>query len=257
MTKEEKLSYFDDEIELIQSEDIRLFLKIAVENMFDYVFIKPASSSGKHHSLSESGEGGLIRHMKSVFYLGYDILELEFLTSFFDLRKRDLVLVSLLLHDCIKYGNEEDNRVHTIVEHPKLAAIWVKESEIFEGVLSQEDRDFIGDCIASHSGQWNTNRKGEEILPKPTTIYQQIVHLCDYLASRRYLNFDFSMLKTKVIEAVEPKDFIITFGKKHNGHTIQQIYDTDYSYLLWASENLKIEPAHTYIQKFLNEKSLS
>lgn len=254
MTKEEKLSYFENEIKLIQSEDIKLFLKTAVENMYDYVFVKPASSSGKHHSLAESGEGGLIRHMKSVFYLGYDILQLELLDSLFDLRKRDLVLVSCLLHDCHKYGEEKDNRVHTIVEHPKLAAIWIKEDTIFEDILSQEDRIFVADCIASHSGQWNTNRKGEEILPKPTTPYQQIVHLCDYLASRRYLNFDFSVLETKVIEAIEPKDFVITFGKKHNGHTIQQIYDTDASYLTWASENLKMEPARSYIQKFLKEK---
>lgn len=256
MTKEEKLSYFTKEIELIQSEDIKLFLKTAIENMYDYVFIKPASSSGKHHSLSESGEGGLIRHMKSVFYLGYDILELEHLAPLFDLRKRDLVLVSLILHDCQKYGDEKDNRVHTIVEHPKLAAVWIEEDKIFEGILSLEDRKFIADCIASHSGQWNTNRKGEEILPKPITVYQQIVHLCDYLASRRYLNFDFSILETKVIEVVEPKDFIITFGKKHNGHTIQQIYETDASYLTWASENLKMEPARSYIQKFLKDKTL-
>lgn len=253
MTKEEKLSYFENEIKLIQSEDIRLFLKIAVENMYDYVFIKPASSSGKYHPLSDLGEGGLIRHIKGVFYLGYDMLNLEHFAPLFDLRERDLMLVSLILHDCHKYGNETENRTHTVVEHPILAATWVEQDEVFDNILSQEDRNFIGGCIASHSGQWNTNRKGEEILPKPITYCQQFVHLCDYLASRRYLSFDFSLSETKVMKTIEPKDFVITFGKKHNGHTIQQVYDTDSGYLLWASENLKMEPARTYIQKFLEE----
>lgn len=255
MTKEEKLSYFENEIKLIQSEDIRLFLKIAVENMYDYVFIKPASSSGKYHPLSDLGEGGLIRHIKGVFYLGYDMLNLEHFIPLFSLRERELMLVSLILHDCHKYGNEDENRTHTVVEHPILAAAWVETNEVFDTILSQEDRKFIGECIASHSGQWNTNRKGEEILPKPVTRCQQFVHLCDYLASRRYLNFDFSLSETKITKVVEPKDFVITFGKKHNGHTIQQVYDIDSGYLVWASENLKIEPARTYIQKFLEDKS--
>ena len=253
MTKEEKLSYFKEEIELIQSADLKVFLRIAVENMFDYVFTKPASSSGKYHPMSDLGEGGLIRHIKGVFYLGYDMLNLEQNAHLFTQREKDMILIAIILHDSWKCGNGTENRVHTVVEHPMLAAAWVEEDEIFDNVISFEDRIFIGACIASHSGQWNTNRKGEEILPKPINDCQKFVHLCDYIASRRYLNFDFSAVNTKVDKIIEPKDYVITFGKKHNGHTLQQIYDIDYDYLVWASQNLKAEPAHTYIQKFLAE----
>jgi hypothetical protein len=62
------------------------------------------------------------------------------------------------------------------------------------------------------------------------------------------------MSDTKVDNPIEPKDYMITFGQKHNGHTLQQIYEMDYSYLTWAVENLKVEPARTYIQKFMQEK---
>lgn len=254
MTKEEKLSYFEKEIELIQSTDLKLFLRIAVENMFDYVFKKPASSSGKFHPMSDLGEGGLIRHIKGVFYLGYDMLNLEQNAPLYTQREQDMMLIALILHDSWKYGNDDKERVHTLTEHPLLAATWVEQDKIFEDIIPQEDRNFIGGCIASHSGQWNTNRKKEEILPKPQTISQQFVHLCDYIASRRYLNFDFSVTETKVDNPIEPKDYMITFGQKHNGHTLQEIYDTDYDYLVWASENLRAEPAHTYIQKFLKSK---
>ena len=254
MTKAEKISYFKEEIELIQSTDLKLFLRIAVENMFDYVFKKPASSSGRYHPMSDLGEGGLIRHIKGVFYLGYDMLNLEQNAPLYPQREQDMMLIALILHDSWKYGNNDEEKAHTVAEHPLLAATWVEQDEIFDGVISQEDRNFIGGCIASHSGQWNANKKKEEILPKPQTISQQFVHLCDYIASRRYLNFDFSVTKTKVDNPIEPKDYMITFGQKHNGHTLQEIYDTDYGYLVWASENLRVEPAHTYIQKFLKSK---
>ena len=240
MTKEEKLSYFEKEIELIQSDDLKLFLTVAVENMFDYVFIKSASSSGRYHPMSDLGDGGLLRHIKGVFYLGYDMLKLEQNIPLYSLREQDMILISLILHDSWKYGNNEEEKKHTIAEHPLLASAWVKQDNIFNDIISQEDRNFIGDCIASHSGQWNTNKKKEEILPKPQTLSQQFVHLCDYIASRRYLNFDFSVTETKVDNPIEPKDYMITFGQKHNGHTLQQIYETDYSYLTWAEANLKL-----------------
>ena len=41
-------------------------------------------------------------------------------------------------------------------------------------------------------GQWNTDyRTKKEILPKPKTAAQKFVHQADYLASRKYLIYDF------------------------------------------------------------------
>ena len=50
---------------------------------------------------------------------------------------------------------------------------------------------FISDVISSHMGEWNTNQYSKVILPKPETKYQKFIHLCDYLASRKFLNFTF------------------------------------------------------------------
>lgn len=254
MTKEEKLIYFENEINLIQEEDIKKFLTVAVENLDDYVFIREASSSGKFHPLSDLGEGGLLRHIKCVFYIGYDLLQLEHYQEVFSLRDRDLILVSLLLHDVKKYGEPEKNRFHTINTHPILASDWIKCFNLLDNLIPEKDRMKICGCVASHSGQWNTNKAGEEFLPKPSNNMEFFVHLCDYIASRRYLNLDLSNINTKVKEAIEPKDFVLDFGKKHNGHSLQQIYEKDKQYLLWAKENMRREPAHTYIVKFMKEK---
>ena len=36
-------------------------------------------------------------------------------------------------------------------------------------------------------GSWTTDYNGVEVLEKPKTKYQNFVHMCDYLASRKCL----------------------------------------------------------------------
>ena len=41
-------------------------------------------------------------------------------------------------------------------------------------------------------GQWNTDYNGNEILPLPKNRYQKFVHMCDFLASRKFFNVEFN-----------------------------------------------------------------
>lgn len=43
-------------------------------------------------------------------------------------------------------------------------------------------------------GQWNTVRYSKVVLPTPKTKYQKFVHLCDYLASRKFLEVNFNKI---------------------------------------------------------------
>lgn len=60
----------------------------------------------------------------------------------------------------------------------------------------QQELTFINEpnlyrlIFRSHIGQWNTNRDGEEVLPKPATKEQKFVHHCDYLASRKFITVE-------------------------------------------------------------------
>ena len=45
--------------------------------------------------------------------------------------------------------------------------------------------------ISSHMGQWNKDFDGNEVLPKPQTKYERIVHLCDLLSSKKFLDVKF------------------------------------------------------------------
>ena len=49
--------------------------------------------------------------------------------------------------------------------------------------------------IESHMGQWNRDpyKKSNVVMPLPRTKMEKYVHLCDYIASRKPLEFNFSV----------------------------------------------------------------
>ena len=57
--------------------------------------------------------------------------------------------------------------------------------------MSDENLNFLCDVIASHMGVWNKDFDGNEVLPIPKTKYQNFVHMCDYLASRKSIILEF------------------------------------------------------------------
>ena len=51
--------------------------------------------------------------------------------------------------------------------------------------MSDEEVQLASSVIKTHMGPWITDYQGNEILEKPKTKYQNFVHMCDYLASRK------------------------------------------------------------------------
>lgn len=43
------------------------------------------------------------------------------------------------------------------------------------------------DVIKTHMGIWTKDYNGNEVLEAPKTKYQNFVHMCDFLASRKCL----------------------------------------------------------------------
>jgi len=49
----------------------------------------------------------------------------------------------------------------------------------------------MASVIETHMGEWNTNPYSNVILPLPNNKYQKFVHMCDFLASRKFVNINF------------------------------------------------------------------
>ena len=185
-----KTKVFQKEIDLIQNETIRQFAIAAIALLPDYFFEVAASSSGKYHPAYALGNGGLVRHTKAAVHFASELLNLEFWQQEFDSDTRDLIITALILHDGIKHGIPKQN--FCSADHPLVVVNYIKSHDEVTSILSPEQLEKLCGMIASHMGQWNTEwGKSVEILPKPKSMAEKFVHMCDYLASRKWLPVDF------------------------------------------------------------------
>ncbi|AGR47064.1 hypothetical protein SHANETTE_170 [Bacillus phage Shanette] len=174
------------------SDSVCKFLALhGLQNAPDYFWYVPASSSGKYHPKSSLGLAGLVRHVKAVFRISEELLEHKLYSPFSD-KEKDMIRVAVLLHDCLKQGKAG---THTVAEHPLLVreALNPLKSEV-DSIGSvkaiEETWSLVCDMIETHMGIWNTDKEGKEIMDIPKTKAQLHVHMCDYLASRKYIEVD-------------------------------------------------------------------
>ena len=185
MNKEE---VFKVELGYINDEKVKNACLEMIKLLPDYFFEIPASSTGKYHPSYALGDGGLVRHSKAAVRIGYELLQDPSIGDKYTSKEKDMMLMALLLHDGLKSGLEKEK--YTRFDHPLLICDLIMDSEEVLG-LEVEEIEFICDCIKTHMGNWTTDYNGVEILEKPKTKYQNFVHMCDYLASKKFLQIPF------------------------------------------------------------------
>ena len=158
-----------------------------INKLPDYFFQVPASSTGKYHPDFSLGEGGLLRHTKAAVRIAHELFNDSSLNNFTN-DEKDLIIFSVVLHDGLKSGKTKSE--YTLFEHPILMSNYIKENKN-ELELTNEELDLVCRCIETHMGPWTRNYKDEEVLSPPKDKYQRFVHMCDYLASRKFLNINF------------------------------------------------------------------
>lgn len=188
MTKEEKVKVFEKEFSYIKDKDIREDAKFLIANLPDYYFTVDASSTGKYHPKYASGVGGLSRHIKSAVKMANELLLDPCIAKPYQDRDMDLIILSLLIHDGLKYGKEKEQ--YTRFDHPILIRDFVEENRDNLS-MNSEDIEKVKNAVASHMGPWNTSNYSSVVLPIPKAPMEKFVHMCDYLASRRFINLEF------------------------------------------------------------------
>ena len=175
---------FSKELEYIKSEKIKNACQKMIELLPDYFFEVPASSTGKYHPEYALGEGGLLRHTKAAVRIAYELLNDPCIGAKYTQDEKDLMIMALILHDGLKSGLNHEK--YTRFDHPILIADYIMDNEEELG-LEVEEIEFLCDAVKTHMGSWTTDYDGVEVLEKPKTKYQNFVHMCDYLASRKCL----------------------------------------------------------------------
>lgn len=196
MKKTDKIAVFKTEINYVKDSTLREDLKVLIGLLPDYFFEVPASSTGKYHPAFSLGDGGLVRHTKAAVRIANELLNNNTVGSKFSLHDKDLIIIALTLHDGVKSGMEHSQ--YTKFDHPLLASKLIMENK---DKVSMEVDDLRKVCsmIESHMGEWTyDNYHKKEVLPKPRTAEQRFVHMCDFLASRKFLDIKF--LDNEIIE---------------------------------------------------------
>lgn len=186
MNKAERIELFKKQLALFDNPVYRDCAIVVIEAFPEYFFEVPASTSGRYHPQYALGEGGLVRHTKAAMYFARFMLELE--QSTFNPIEKNTIFLALLAHDGWKQG--EGGKY--LVEHPIEAAEQVQ--ALLIDMLNEEQLEVLYRAIASHMGQWNLDYATKKaILPKPSCNVSKFVHVCDYLASRKQLEFNFEV----------------------------------------------------------------
>lgn len=185
--EETKEIYFEKELGLIENPLIKSIAEKGIKLLPEYFYKVPASSTGKYHPSFALGYGGLYRHVCASVGIAVDLFRVRDFTS----DEQDIIIASLMLHDGWKQGeNGTGNTTHT---HPVVASKTLRENIKVDSTQEQDFLEVICSNIETHMGQWTTSKWDKTVLPSPQTTMQLFVCDCDYLASRKDIEFNFSV----------------------------------------------------------------
>ena len=239
---------FDEILNTFENKDLRLFAEARLEDAPAYWWKVPASSTGKYHPQYALGEGGLVRHTLALCRILNHFFEVESISKMFSSRDRDLLRIAGIIHDMWKSGTqaEYEKAKWTRFDHPLIVANMLRDADN----LPINERVFIAQVVSSHMGQWNTDKRHPDVvLPKPENKYQIILHLADYLASRKDIEINFDVPAGREDPKPDINTWRFTFGK-HSGKTIPEVDEIDHQYIVWAKENMTKEPARSLLQGY-------
>ncbi|MBO5121500.1 MAG: hypothetical protein J6C28_07450 [Bacilli bacterium] len=179
---------FKNELEFIKSDRIRKSCIEMLKVLPDYFFEIEASSTGKYHPNYALGKGGLVRHTKAAVRIANELLGDICIGDKYTQDEKDLMIMALILHDGVKSGVPKEK--YTRFDHPIMMGQMIMDNED-NMELEMEEIEFLDDVIKTHMGPWTTDYNGVEVLERPKTKYQNFVHMCDFLASRKFLEVPF------------------------------------------------------------------
>ena len=168
---------FSYELSLIQNDYLREFTKYCLDNAPDYFYTYPASKSGEYHPRCSNELYGLTRHTKFCVRLSHELMKDGFLFPF-DENEKDLIYVTLLLHDLCKYGI---GKYKNFLKHGGIAARYVEsivEGTEFETIIKSNAWDIIKMAMRRHLGKYS-----ESVYGLPQNKIELFVARVDYITS--------------------------------------------------------------------------
>lgn len=183
-----KENIFKKELSYIKNVNIYDNAKKLINLLPDYFFEVPASSTGKYHPSFAQGERGLVRHTKAAVRLAYELVNNACIGNVFNDDEKDLIILALMLHDGCKSGLTKTE--YTVANHPLIVSKLINDNKN-NLTLTSDHLHLLCTMIETHMGEFNKDYKGNVLMPLPSNKYQKFVHMCDFLASKKFLDIKF------------------------------------------------------------------
>ena len=234
-----KKAVFKELLDKFETEEIRLYCEDMIENIPDYIFIMPSSTSGKFHNATQCQPHGQIYHIIMFgAIMNYRLALKCNKEKFNNPIHRDAMRCVPIFHDAVKCGWNGSR--YTVHDHPMLAGAWVRETKVNHDI-DDDIKEMIARMCERHSGEWTSSKRSKVVLPEPETEMEILVHECDILSSRADIDMqpsDYlkSIFGEEKIELPNLDDYIISFGK-HKGEKLIDVFRTDHDYCMWLKEN--------------------
>lgn len=231
---------FKNLLDNFETQDMRLYCEDMIEQIPDYIFDMPSSTSGKYHNKTQCQPHGQVYHIIMFAEILNYLLALKCnKEKFKSSQQRDAMRCVPIFHDALKCGLEGGS--WTVHEHPMLAGKWVREAHV-EHDIDDKAKEAIARMCERHSGEWTTSKKSEVILPEPENEMEKMIHMCDILSSRNnidmpvpdYLRDIFDDIKVNV-EFNE--NYTLPFGK-YSGEKLIDVYHKRPDYVDWMENNI-------------------
>ncbi len=238
MTREEKLAVFKPYLEKFETQEMRLYCEDMIEQIPDYIFEMPSSTSGKYHNATQCLPHGQIYHIiMFAEILNYRLALKGNQEKFKSPVQRDAMRCTPIFHDALKCGT--NGSTYSVHEHPMLAGQWVREATV-EHDIDDKIKEAIARMVERHSGEWTSSKKSKVVLPEPENAMELFVHECDYLSSRNNIDMPIpDYLKDAFVD--EPvqfdENYTLTFGK-HAGMKLIDVYRMAPDYVAWMEQGI-------------------
>lgn len=235
----DKKAVFKELLDRFETEEILLYCEDMIENIPDYIFTMPSSTSGKFHNATQCQPHGQIYHIIMFgAIMNYRLALKCNKEKFNNPIIRDAMRCVPIFHDAVKCG--WNGSQYTVHDHPMLAGAWVRETKVNHDI-DDDIKEMIARMCERHSGEWTSSKRSKVVLPEPETEMEILVHECDILSSRADIDMrpsDYlkSIFGEEKIELPNLDDYIISFGK-HKGEKLIDVFRTDHDYCMWLKEN--------------------
>lgn len=240
MNKDTKVAVFRPLLDKFETEEMKLYCSDMIEQIPDYIFDIPSSTSGKYHNATQCQPHGQVYHIIMFAEILNYLLALKCnQEKFKSPRQRDAMRCVPIFHDAIKCGwNGSSFTVH---EHPMLSGAWVRETKV-EHDTDSSAKEAIARMCERHSGEWTTSKKSNIVLPEPENEMERMIHMCDILSSRNNIDMQPPEYLKDIFDDTEAEmnfdeNYIMPFGK-FAGQRLIDVYRNKPDYIIWMEQNI-------------------